>query len=86
MEEWDFSHYTSSCANQKGCTNCDNDVQSWCESTDSECANVERREDGSSNGWFYCGDNTEEILLESTNKPITDSNESKWKEIFFPKE
>ena len=44
-----------SCANQSGCTNCDNDENgSWCISTNKECTTVIRDENGSSKGWFYC--------------------------------
>ena len=54
-DTWDRSYYTQLCANQVGCSNCDNDAYgSWCETVDSECATVQRGSDGVSEGWTYC--------------------------------
>ena len=55
MENWDDRNYMESCANQSGCTNCDNDESgSWCYPTNNECTTVIRDENGMSEEWFYC--------------------------------
>ena len=51
---WDYSNYMASCADQEGCTLCDNDDAHWCIPTDFECDTVERNSDGTSKAYFYC--------------------------------
>ena len=43
-----------SCADQEGCTLCDDDDAHWCVPTDFECDTVERNSDGTSKAYFYC--------------------------------
>ena len=54
---WDGYHdgyYQESCANQRGCTDCDESGYTWCEPTNPECDTVERLENGDSSNWFRC--------------------------------
>ena len=53
-DKWDDSYYKASCANQRGCTDCDGGGYTWCYPTDSECDTVERDGGGFSEGWFRC--------------------------------
>ena len=53
-DHWDFSHYLDSCADQEGCTDCDESGRTWCQSANTECDKVERDSDGNSQGWFWC--------------------------------
>ena len=55
-DQWDDSEYLDSCANQKGCTDCDSSGYTWCFPTDRECDEVERYDDGTNDSanWFKC--------------------------------
>ena len=51
---WDQSDYRDSCANQQGCTDCDESGYTWCQPTNFECDTVERDGNGDSEEWFRC--------------------------------
>ena len=53
-EEWDDSDHRDTCANQKGCTECDGSGYTWCHPTNNECDTVERNGNGDSQGRFRC--------------------------------
>ena len=43
-----------SCGNQQGCTDCAGEGRTWCHSTDKDCDEVVRGNNGTSEGWFWC--------------------------------
>ena len=49
-----MSGYQDSCANQKGCTDCDGRGYKWCKPTNGECSTVARNANGTSRSWFQC--------------------------------
>ena len=59
---WDDSDYLDSCANQTGCTDCDESGFDWCHPTDMECKTVERDSEGNSKSWFRCEVETTDLL------------------------
>ena len=51
--EWDAGEYLESCANQSGCTNCDDDEDgSWCAAANQGPCMLNGELQGE--GWFYC--------------------------------
>ena len=70
---WDDSEYRDSCANQTGCTDCDESGFGWCHPTDMECKTVERDSEGNSKGWFRCEIETPDLLEGIAFKRICDN-------------
>ena len=70
-DEWDYSGYQATCANQKGCTDCDGSGYTWCFPTNNECDTVERNGYGDSQGWFRCEGKTINHLAQTAFESIS---------------
>ena len=75
LNQWNDTNFDPLCGvYQEGCTDCTGLGTAWCHTTEFECDGVERNTDGTSQGWFYCGDeaigHSTGVFFENTNLRI----------------